>query len=1136
MDNSRHAGAERPDRGNVKNSRPSADLHDGLNWFLSQVMFYGRAKLAGYGESGFASKDTNFTIDGDVYRYPQNGVLADISIEGELVWYQETIGSERKAPEPPARNRNSVQARFWRMLTGSQPLSSYWLRALAFGLSFPEERIDYFVEDFENRLFTIPAAADESGNARGLPRGCDPSEVKRQVKEMVTDERAFNAKAGAKAGTELMSQCEAALASTIATPGSIGVETLASMLKATKLEPGWEKAYETSQSLYSGGVSTNGLSSAMDLIDGSSRVMVLGDPGHGKSTVLSAGALKHCKDIPVFRLRFEDLGEAAAIRADETPFAQRTLQWAVEVLLDAAVASGLNTEGIYKHAVKVLMKSSNVLVIMDGLDEISTEKRRSLAHSVTVLLAGHLGEDGRWEGGLPGRMLMASRISGYTRPVGGIDEVLIDLLDKESLEPFMKMWFGEGNPAGLARALAAISDPELLSLARVPVIATFIAQIAAKEAPKTTKHDLYEQYLILFLSRPWKRTAKYDSSVPSRPQVLARLDFAAEVAWHMATWPVEDNIDQWVDHLVLGRLMAARPVGHPRQDWYQTVEDLHTIDGLLVPHSGLDSDDLAEREVRWIHRTIHEHLAARKLVSIIEDDYSKGAKLISHLMFRPAWEETLDHAAGLLGARGLSEELLNILWSLREKGDTPSRRILENISRFASHSPSQSHKVRTIEELYRTQWNPHSVTKLGEEALNTYFLEIEACSVQKEDVWQLCYRISLLLRAGAEIPAGLAVLKELSKKHWVAQLFLWQVQAGDAEVPGFQMRDSDLPERSSLPADISPQDMAPLLVKILISTLGTFLAFSSAQDLLETRHPDARAMLEEATRNSGREGEFLRLLNVGDNNGEWLNRISDELMEALLTDPGVPPYMVYGAAAEHKNTLLVEAYSGNPWALAGFRARWVNPDYSKDEATRIATLPDRSWDKSSAEGAVDSLLSRLEPTPQEMEMFWSASHWLITQRIPTRIAQMLQIYQMNDTHFWPQYWWTQPIFFLSHRIGEAFAYTEILEQIQATADFDVNVESVLGISIGRLGGQAKADATLDYVRQRISERRNRDIIMFGMFGSFENPVALGLQLIEIAEAVDRDSSRSIMDAIERLLVDGDKLWKYWPEVVRLSNS
>jgi hypothetical protein len=132
-------------------------------------------------------------------------------------------------------------------------------------------------------------------------------------------------------------------------------------------------------------------------------------------------------DIAVVRVRFEDLGDAGRASAQKGASAteQASLEWAVGMLLEAATASGLEVSPSRDRAAEVLATSEDVLVLIDGLDEVSDLDRRTFARKIAAVLAGRPGAKGAWEGGLPGRMVMASRVTGYARPAEGIEELLV---------------------------------------------------------------------------------------------------------------------------------------------------------------------------------------------------------------------------------------------------------------------------------------------------------------------------------------------------------------------------------------------------------------------------------------------------------------------------------------------------------------------------------------------------------------------------------------------------------------------------------------------------------------------------------------------------------------------------------------
>lgn len=488
----------------LEDSVVGVDSVDELNAFYADMMFYGRKALdvarakdvKGNRFVGWTSADRTFWI-------PGMGVLAEFLILG----LSHHVGGK-------TYTYKSAQNLFQKMLSGARGFDKESLEALALGLGFSKNERDFFRDVMGG--FRMPLHSNGDGN---LPRGADREEIARLYLEMenrelrLEDAALFRSSSKADPERGVLNR--------------LGPVKLAELLTAGRLTPDWEREYENSTSLYSGNIFVEDPIPALEAIAVHQRVMVLGDPGHGKSTVLRAAAEQALAagGVVVVRARFEDLGEAGRASALRGASAteQNSLEWALGMLLEAAAASGLDTARIRDRSIEILRRSSAALVLIDGLDEISNVERNGFARKITSVLIGHRGADGVWEGGVAGRIVMASRVTGYKRPSEEIEEVLVPLLDDGFPEKFIRGWCGGRNPDGLARALDALQDGHLGDLARVPVIATFLAQIAEDEEPETTKHGLYRQYLEKFLSRTWKPDYKTLTSAKFGPVWILQL-------------------------------------------------------------------------------------------------------------------------------------------------------------------------------------------------------------------------------------------------------------------------------------------------------------------------------------------------------------------------------------------------------------------------------------------------------------------------------------------------------------------------------------------------------------------------------------------------------------------------------------
>lgn len=405
----------------------------------------------------------------------------------------------------------------------------------------------------------------------------------------------------------------------------------------------------------------------LEALTGERFAVVLGDPGSGKSTLLAAHCIEHitrAEGLAVFA-RLDDLARIAEGRTESAMRDLLTPWSAADLLVEAW--DNWRQEQTPKSAreklVDQILRSSNTLVALDGLDEVElVEGRSDLVRDILQRLTQFS----------PARFVVASRITGYTRPIRGTDttvrEFVVAPWDWTDARALVDRWFvdlpGPAPLSGKPAALAALEDPRIGSLARTPLVAGIICYVAEEGSVASTVFGLYRQYLNRLLRRLWRPV---DEQRRTTVEVNRARVVAQQVAWTMA----QSGTDVWRDSATLGWLLA------PGEADAEMVLDLYYRDGILVPFGQPQDTDPLSQSVRWMHRTIHEHLVARQLAEMFLRDHDRALGVLARAAFLPAWSVSLDHLAGALDESGLLIRVVGDLWRLADDGDTPGERLRE---------------------------------------------------------------------------------------------------------------------------------------------------------------------------------------------------------------------------------------------------------------------------------------------------------------------------------------------------------------------------------------------------------------------------------------------------------------------------
>jgi hypothetical protein len=985
-----------------------------LDALLAYIMFHGRAVLD-------AEKKSNrfraiVTVDERHYRVPFSGVLASAGLHGrELLEEDKAEGGDKFVSAGPweldasSSKQKSQHDRVSKMLAGTLDVNPGWLVQLAVGLGMESEAMDHFW-----RLF---------GSTRVLGNVPDSHRIADFIArhdEIQSRQKQKQIEAASSTKRDLSRKADYALFDALSAvvgrldvppreyPDTLSVRVLAGMLRASRLEHGWEREYEKVQSLYSD-LHGYGMQSAMDLVSGYRDVVVLGDPGHGKSTLLAGLALQAVDEgSPVVYARLDDLGRVAA--EDSFQPSKWKLKWAVQMVLEAAMASGLTLEpAIGMKAIEALSTAHDSLVVLDGWDEVSSEEHRLAAERVLQILTGTWAGRSARDEGMAGKLILASRVTGYRRPVPAINEVLVTLMDASTTAGFFETWFAsEENGEGLGRVQEALADRRFAEMARIPVLAGFIAVVAKDEEPRTTKHGLYEQYLRRFLVRAW-RGGRFMQRSPA--EINDRLRIATAAAWIMATSPTKDRhrIDQWEDHLsadCLGKWTGSETFHGPR-GWYREVHNLAMEDGLLVPHGRLRDEDPGSQHYRWLHRTIHEHLVGRRLMELVRDKPKEGLVRIRQAVSRSNWREALEHCAGFLSDSSLHQLAVDSLFSYRTDVKPLDDLVRSALVTFVHCSGLDYRRGELIkilikaedwaalEELDRGHFLDH-VRDIDVEELTDWGTTNLGWKVADRGDVELMEKLVSRMRASTNRPDGL-------ESHYYSALHKKEpTKAQLLSIKAYrEQRIEGLPV--PLMADAKTSVVQELCVAIKNATSSYDISIY-LDAVARAGHGKSKEMLEAGMDGILHRDVYLELFEALEPVGAFKNaalaletkRFRPALLQRILSASS-PDYLAFSfafslpALAEQQDSL-------SSWARAGY---WAGV---------FANLLDRPlegfWSAARASAAIDQMLEAWDvPEGQVVAEFYQAVIWAAANFYVDRLSDISIIGARGHYHRERWNWW-----------------------------------------------------------------------------------------------------------------------------------
>lgn len=168
-----------------------------------------------------------------------------------------------------------------------------------------------------------------------------------------------------------------------------------------------------------------------------------------------------------------------------------------------------------------LLDALSPLILLDGLDEVNQDARRSVEEDIAYLL----------ESTQSSKFILTCRSGEYTNPIGYMVVVEVcDLLPSE-IEEISRRWLG---PDAGSRFIGRLSDLPLIDLARRPLFLTQMLAIYANSGYLPEQPFEIYRLIILLMIREWDRErdlvrmSRYANFEAER-----KLDFLAELAYQL---------------------------------------------------------------------------------------------------------------------------------------------------------------------------------------------------------------------------------------------------------------------------------------------------------------------------------------------------------------------------------------------------------------------------------------------------------------------------------------------------------------------------------------------------------------------------------------------------------------------------
>ncbi|MBK8432485.1 MAG: NACHT domain-containing protein [Chloroflexi bacterium] len=425
---------------------------------------------------------------------------------------------------------------------------------------------------------------------------------------------------------------------------------------------------------------------ALDLLRENDGLIILGDPGSGKSTFLKILALQHAfgkQGETGLGLRLPVLlplaAYAKALVEEDVPLHKFMAAYYQRLGMDAALGD-LLTEAL---------QQGGALLLLDGLDEVREPNlRQTVVERVMSFFAFHQ-QNGN-------KFVLTSRIVGYkdVRPSGTrLAECTLEDFDNEEITQFVDQWTAAIEQQATAdptlAAQQAQQEKETLlysvrhnggvrKLAANPLLLTILALMKRQGVVLPERRvELYDKYLETLL-KSWNLARSLDGRPTTRDlDVAETIRVLAPLAlWMHETSPSMGVVRRQALHQQLEQIYTTRQAENPAQAAQKLLEDAREYAGLLVER-GAD-------EYGFVHLTFQEYLAAVAMAQQAQGDARPVATQLAQHLHQDTWREVSLLTIGYIAIRQqLDTVASDVLLQLLQPASAP---LTINHSQFTIHN------------------------------------------------------------------------------------------------------------------------------------------------------------------------------------------------------------------------------------------------------------------------------------------------------------------------------------------------------------------------------------------------------------------------------------------------------------------
>ncbi|MBD2459117.1 HEAT repeat domain-containing protein [Nostoc sp. FACHB-87] len=369
-----------------------------------------------------------------------------------------------------------------------------------------------------------------------------------------------------------------------------------------------------------------------DAKKGNYQIMVLADPGMGKSTLLrmelGAASQSERQKLLENQINVESLIFPIFLRLSD--LAENTAE-VIEIILNLIQREYPSITEKIQNLLKEKLKNGQCLLLLDALDEVPNKFRLSLKDKLNRFIRNY-----------PCSIISTSRIVGY----GGNffedgKEVEIVPFSQKQTQDYIETWFAnaanyiEDDSVSAKGLIAELENkPQISGLAQNPLLLSLLCSLYQEKGIRlpARRIEVYEKTVDYMLSK-WSRNRNY----LSEGKIEAKRRLLEEIAYRFSA----------SDQEIFSGSELYEQIKKFYQDQDDEVIDKAIID-LTQEYGILQKLNREGNDYLFLHRTFQEYFTACYLKRTIEQNQQQGIAKAKELFWRYDWHETLTLLTGLL--------------------------------------------------------------------------------------------------------------------------------------------------------------------------------------------------------------------------------------------------------------------------------------------------------------------------------------------------------------------------------------------------------------------------------------------------------------------------------------------------------